>query len=185
MPEGFFFSFWRGWGIFLFLFFILEQRVGVFHFSKTILCSCTRGEMKTNIFSQWSSRQETIVLIMSGTVVIPLFLSKQFTCAPKRKMGGKKRAVPGHEPGRSPRFHVVRHLCARRNLAAAVRHGGRRRRRSREVTRRWRTDCVQEEEINASLSHNTNLEQQLRLWFRSTSNRFSQNERLVRFKSPV
>lgn len=41
--------------------------------------------MKTNIFIQWSSHQEIIVLIMSGTVVTPLFLSKRFTCAQKEQ----------------------------------------------------------------------------------------------------
>lgn len=54
-----------------------------------------------------------------------------------------KRAAAGRKPGWSPRFHVVRHLCTRQNLAIAVQPRSTAKRRGRGVTRRWGKDCVE------------------------------------------
>lgn len=74
-----------------------------FTFSTNCLFSA-RGKTEANIFIQWCSHQEIIVLIISGLLSFHITLQTVYLPA--------QRAVVGHKPGWSPSFHVVRHLCS-------------------------------------------------------------------------
>lgn len=160
LPIGFFFFFKRG--IFIPLFYFRTEG-GCFHFSKTIPCSYTWGETKTNILSQWSSRQETILFIMSGTAVTPLFLSKQFTCASEKKKKKEQWLAASLD---SPHGFMLFAICARGETLPQPSSAGPLKEARQGGDQKVRYRLWAEVEINASLSHSTNL---LRLWVPGTS----------------
>lgn len=117
------------------LYFFFFQRRGAVHLLKQFLVLHKRRDENKHLYSMIQPSGDYCVNHVWHCCHSTFPLQMVYLCT--------KRAAAGRKPGRSPRFHVVRHLCTRQNLATAVQQRATAKRRGREVTRRWGKDCVE------------------------------------------